>query len=196
MSYATVAELRAVLPQVPTGTSYDELLEDALDMAAGIIDGVLGFAFGPWALAASDKDVLARASGVHLYLPPYKAASVTAVALVGSRATTGEYETAVTDYVAEEDARPFRLYRGTGWYYGSYYRVTAIWGYGPAPAVVQGIALEVAKNLYGQRNARTAGGGLQVAGIDNTQDVSRALTGEQYLRLMNVRRQSCGVPHG
>jgi len=195
MSYATVAELRALLTQMPTGAAYDELLEDALDGAAGIIDGVLGFAFGPWALAATDKDVQARNAGVHLYLPPYKAASVTAVALVGSRATTGEYETAVTDYVAEEDARPFRLYRGMGWYYGSYYRVTAIWGYGPAPAVVAAIALDVAKNSYANRNSRTVPGS-SVVGIDNTLDVSRILTSEQYLELMNVRTQTIGVPHG
>lgn len=194
MAYAGAADLRGVLTQVPAGNAYDLLLQDALDRATEIIDGILGFTFAPWALAATDRDVRARATWEYLELPAYKAGSITGVTEISARGLASESEAAITEYLAEEEVRPYRLYYGYGWTNGTFYRVTAIWGYGPPPAVVTGICLDLAKDIYAARNARITLG-TAVLGIDNTQDVSRVLTNEQHLRLMNVRKLYLGVVH-
>lgn len=186
MAYGTVAELRELLTQVPAGAANDTLLGRMLDRATAIVDRTLGFGFAAYGTAAA-KDIRAT-GGEYLYLPACEAASVTGVSVVYDRGLTGESTLAITGYVADEEARPYRLWRFAGWTSGAWYRVTAKWGYGPAPDDVELVTLEVAVNLWGSRSATQIS---DVVGVEGGGAVgyNRALTNRQRLILDAVRAQ-------
>ncbi len=187
MAYATVAELRRILTQVAGGATNDALLQDALDDATSIVDGELGFSFATYPDTATAKDIRA-VGGEYLYLPNYEAASVSAVAIVYSRGETGETTEAVTGYLADEDVRPYRLWRAGGWPAGLWYRVTAKWGNGEAPDAIKRVVLEVAVNLWGSEGSRQIS---DVVGVEGGGAVgyNRAWTNRQREILANTRRQ-------
>lgn len=184
-SYATVADLREYLPQAPTGAVEDAKLQDALDEATDTINNYLGFSFAAYGVAAA-RDVRQPGTSEYLYLPAYQAGSITAVAEVTSKATTSEATEAITDYVADELERPYRLFRGVGWTKDHWYRVTASWGYGEAPAAVQRICKEVAVTMYLTRDRGSLAQGVEGGGA-----VVRpyALSSDQRGRLDQVRTQ-------
>jgi hypothetical protein len=140
-AYATAAQVRAYLGQVTSDD--DTLLGDILVRATAFIDDALGFHFAAWGVAAS-ADFHTEYGGRYLTPPAFKAASVTAVALVYSKGATTESTAAITDYVDLGDGR---LYRDCGWSPG-WYRVTAVWGYGPAPKSIEEVCIEVAINMW------------------------------------------------
>ena len=185
MAYATVAEFRAYFKDLPVSEGTDDLLEAILERATVIVDGELECAFAPYGGydAAEELDVWSGNGGSYLYLPCCSAGSVASVALVTDRGSEDETETAVTDYL--EESR-WRLFRNVGWLRGCWYRVTALWGYGAAPADVVEVTLEVAANIWRGRDTMA---GQVAVGAEGGGAVAynRALTWAQKSVLANVR---------
>ena len=192
MSYATVANLREYLDQVRAGAAVDAALQSVLDRAQAIINDALGFSFGAY-VEAAEKDVRAR-GGEWLWLPAYEAGSVATVAQVSGRGTAYESITVVDDYVADEESRPYRLWREAGWERGDWYRVTAAWGYGPAPANIVEVELEVAINIWRSRDAATFSDAMGPEGQGGF-TVNRAMTWAQRSIIEGVRTAYLGVVH-
>lgn len=188
MSYATLAELRAYLRQAPTGTDGDALLQDVLDRATDMIETALGgITFVAYGATATAKDFRVLQVTDELAIPAHEVGSVTVVQTLFSKGTLAEATTAITDYDELDDGR---LYREAGWEPG-WYRITAKWGYGPAPATVVQVTLEVAANIYRMRQSGMSteigaegGGAVTMQG---------ALTNTLYRTLMAVRAGLVGV---
>jgi hypothetical protein len=188
MAYATAEQLRGYLEQVDA--SEDAFLETILERATTIVDGVLRFSFAAYG-AASDEDVYCDGTSIYLDLPQHEAASVSAVAQISGKGTSSETTEAVTDY---EELGDGRLYREAGWTKGVWYRVTAAWGYGPAPEDVVEVTLEVARNIYLGRNTSSTSNVVGANGEGAVQ-YNRALTWAQLSVLENVRALYLGPVH-
>jgi len=185
VSYATVAQLREYLSQIPASETTDALLQDVLDRANRVVDGYLGFSFG--AYAEGDKDVRApRNPDEWLEVPTHDAGTVTAVLAVSGRGSPGESTSAVMDYLEEDDGR---LYRDAGWSANAWYRVSADWGYGEAPADVVEVELRVAVNIWQGRAASQWSSNVGVEG-SGAVTYSRALTAAERSMLDAVRREA------
>ncbi len=190
MAYATVAQLRQYLEQVPAGAEYDAQLQSVLDRAHEIVTEALGFEFGDWATEATACDVRGQGSE-WLFVPAHQPSTVAAVAEVSDRGAATETTEAVADYLEEADGR---LYRAAGWVEGTWYRVTAIWGYGPASASVVEVELQVAANLRRNRDIGSLG---TVSGVEGQGSVetNRALNWAQRSILDGIRGRYEGVVH-
>jgi hypothetical protein len=190
MAYATVADLREMLPQVAASATTDTLLQTFLDRATDIVDLALGFSFAAYGAAATAKDIRA-AGGQYLELPGYKAASITKVYEVDAKGATSETteEVLSTEYDILDDGR---LYLDEGWDVGGWYRITAIWGWGAAPASIIQVALEVAVNLW---RGRDRGMFSDVIGVEGGGAIGyqRALTNQQRMIIEGVRARTLGV---
>ncbi len=183
-AYATVAQLRAYLDKIPQ-TATDASLQDVLDRACGAVDLVLGFRFfsaaETWP-AASERGVRAEGSR-WLRLPAYQQGSV-------SRISLGEV--VVTGWAEAWDAGAFFVERDpdilTRQWDARRYLVTAVWGYGPAPAEVVQVNLELAVNLW---QAKAAGRFSDVVGVEGGGAVgyAKALTNAQKQTLTLTRRR-------
>jgi hypothetical protein len=183
MAYATLAQMRQILNQVTWTADNDALMTACLDRASALVDAELGFSLATYGLAAA-RDIESRTCGQKLFLPPFKPASVTIVAELYSKGTTGEYTVGLTDY---DELDGYLLYRYAGWEAG-WYRITAIWGHGTTPVLVEQVTLEVAVNLW-QSNARgmfTDSVGVEGGG---TTGPARYLTWGQKDALRAVRVQ-------
>lgn len=163
MTYATTAQLRGYLKQLPTLqsspnatqqriTEDDALLTDILARAAGAIDEMLEFSFAAYG-AASAKKVMSQ-GGRYLALPAHSADSVTAVALDSS---------AITGYTYVREGKRGYLALDSGWTPCVLLDVTAVWGAGPAPAAITEMCLELAVNIW---RARDRGMFADVIGVD------------------------------
>lgn len=186
-SYGSVTEIRQYLSQVPSGAANDALLQDCLDRATAMIDGELGFAFAAFGATAASKDFCSRVASQYLELPAYQAGSITSVYELSAKGTTYEStdEVLATEYDILDDVIRPRLYRYEGWPAG-WYRVTAIWGYGPAPAEIVQVCLEKAVNLYlGAQGGQFS----DVVGIEGGGAVgyNRAWTNAQRRVMENMR---------
>ena len=191
MAYITVAGLREYLPQVKAGVTEDTEMEHVIDRAHAIVGDALGFEFSAWADAASARDVLARNGGAWLWVPCYEEDSVTTVHLVSGRGTSGESLSTVDDWM-EEDV--WRLYANAGWLAPAWYRVTAIWGYGPAPESVVEVEIEAAVNIWRGRDAAVWQNEVGVSG-QGAAPFNRALSWSQRDILKAVRTTYLGVVH-
>lgn len=193
MSYATIAQFRAkpYVEQVGTGVTVDAAIQAVLDRAHAIINEALGFSFAAYGETASDKDVRGD-GGEWLWVPAYEGGSITGITAVSGRAETGESETAITDYVVDEDERPYRVWRGSGWTRGTWYRVTANWGYGAAPASIVEVELEVATNIWRSAAGTSFGTSVGMEG-GGAVAVNRALTWAQRSIIDGVRSSYLGV---
>jgi hypothetical protein len=182
-SYATVAQLRSYLTQVK-GTDAETIaaLQDELDNATSTINDALGFSFSAWPTAAN-KDVEVNSCGRYLRLPAHQADSVTAVLAVYDRGTAAEWTEVVTDYLEEDDGQ---LYCDWGWTDG-WYRIHAIWGYGPAPDSLVRLCLEVAVAFWLTRPSGSMAQGVEGGGAVIR---PRALTPDQLARLDAIRLQA------
>ena len=202
MSYATVAQLRAYVAQTKIDSDKDAVLQDVLDRANAIITDYLGFSFGEWpsedpfALdnwptgesgATTDQDVLCRYADYWLTIPAHMGGSVSAVTSLSSRGASTESETTESDWLEESDGR---LYRYSGWDPG-WYRVTATWGYGPAPASVVEVEIEVATNIWKSKDAGSFGNSIGIESGAVT--VNRAMEWRQRNILDGVRTTYLGV---
>jgi len=190
MSYATVADFRNYLVQVESSTAKDAQLQSILDRANEILDDALGFSFAAWGAAPTERDVECRYGGRWLELPYHKPASVTVVETVSGRGTSSESTEAVSDWLEETDGR---LYADGG-HCGGWYRVTAIWGYGAAPASIVEVEIEIAVNIWRGRDASSWQSDTGVDGQGAT-SFNRALTWAQRSIIDGVRNRYLGMVH-
>lgn len=192
MAYATIAQLRAYLTQVPAGEANDALLGDILDRATSIVDGVLGFSFAGY--AAGTKVVHTGHGTPYLVLPAHEAGSVTVV------------ETAAGDDLAGfwqelSDGTLYAVGASGGWgnwwsgsvgllpaAWGYSYTVTADWGYGDPPDSIVEVTLELAVNIW---RGRTRGLFSDVVGVEGNGAVTvgyqGALTNQQKMTIQAVK---------
>jgi len=152
MSMVTVAQLREYLDQTPSGATVDNKLQSIIDRAEGIVVAALGFTFfdssTTWAnVAASQKYVRSEVSK-YLKLPPYQYGSITAVQEITGSGDEIALADAITNY--DETQSRFYLYRDAGWG-GVRWAVTAKYGYGPAPAEIIELILELAVTIHRQK---------------------------------------------
>lgn len=190
MSYATIAQLREYLQQVKAGAERDAELQTVLDRAHAIAASLVGFTFAAWPDTASEQDVECGHGGRWLEIGAHKAGSVTAVALVSGRGAAGETTDEVSDWLEEDDGR---LYLDGGWSPG-WYRVTAIWGYGPAPADAVQLDLQIAINIWRGRDASDFAGVVGVEGQGATA-YNRAVTWSERNLADGIRAKYLGVVH-
>lgn len=187
-TYASVAQLRRYLTQVGTGADVSTILTDCLNEATSIIDGELGYSYSAYGAAAA-KDVYLEVPSRYLRLPAHEIAStstVSAVYLVTDKGASSEGTTELTDWEELEDGR---LWYGAGWPGDSWYRVTAKWGYGAAPAALAHVCIEIAINLWSSRDARQIS---DVVGAEGGGAVgyNRSLTNRQRMVIDQCRRRS------
>lgn len=193
MSYATVEEMRAYLQQVKESDANDAIMVATLERATGLVNDALGFEFAEYGDVATPRDV--RGQGDEYLRPPaYEAGSIESISLVSGRGESDESLDEVTGWIAEEDERPYRVYRGAGWRRGAWYRIEALWGYGPAPDAIIEVTIEVAVNIW---RGRDAGNWQATVGADGQGAVSfnRALTWAQRSIIDGVRMRYLGVVH-
>ncbi len=192
-AYATVTQLREYKPQIKAGATNDTLLASILDRATAIVNGALGFSFAEYGLTPTTRDVRAS-GGQYLEAPAYKAGSITLIQEVSARGTSYEVLETVTDWLAEETCRPWIVYRDDGWWLYQWYRITAIWGYGPAPDEIVEVTLEVAANIWTGKDGNSFSSDIGVQGQGSV-SFSRALTWAQRSVIEAVRMGYLGVVH-
>lgn len=164
-------------------------MQSILDRANAIVDEALGFSFAAWGASATARDVECRHWGRWLELPYHKPASVTEVSAVSGRGTSGESTELLSDWIEESDGR---LYMDDG-HGADWYRVTAIWGYGPSPASVVEIELRIARTLWRNRDAAIGQGSI---GVDGQGAVdARSLSWDERNIIEGVRHRYLGVVH-
>ncbi len=169
MAYVTVTQLKRTLKQLQGTLEEDVFLQELLDAAESIVDGYLGFSYGAYG-AASTQTVLAQGNSI-LALPPHQPGSITLITTYSGGATVPS-----TLYVEDPNGNlylqpgypgAYTLQYGPRW--GSYwgterYIVTAIWGYGPVPDSVKQVVLELAKQMYFERDDKGQGDIVGVSG--------------------------------
>ncbi len=189
MSYARIEQLLEYLPQAKLDSPTVNLLQSIQERAYEIVNEALTFEFTDY--VPGTKDVWAIGRNATLDIPAHEAGSVESVALVTGRGTAGETVTTLSDWLEEDDGT---LYYDPGWLDGAWYRVTASFGLGPAPASVVEVELEIAVNIWRSRDAASFG---TVVGAEGQGAVSynRALTWAQRSILEGVRAKYLGVCH-
>lgn len=185
MSYASVDRLRTYLSQVPDTNDTSVLLQDCLDRATGIVRDALAaaladasFAYAAW--GAASTQIVRGWPTLYLALPPHQAGTVTLVEYQ-STSNPAAYST-VADAWLEEGGR---LYRAGGWGQERY-RVTAVWGYGPVPAAIEELTLELAVNVF---RARDKGGFTDIVGVAGGIRHIAGLNRQQAMIVENVVQQ-------
>ncbi|HPL30958.1 MAG TPA: hypothetical protein PLG21_23175 [Anaerolineae bacterium] len=191
MSYATIAELRAYLPQIKVDSTNDALLATVLERAHEIVNDALGFEFTAWGATVTTRDVECRHEGRWLEVPYHKPASITLVKSLSGRGTTYEALTDESDWLEEADGR---LYRGGGWGLGTWYRISALWGYGSPPASIVEVEIEIAVNIWRGRDASSWQSDVGTDG-QGAVGFNRALTWAQRSIIDGVRQRVLGVVH-
>lgn len=163
------------------------VLQPIVDRAISIVELELGFSFGDYPAAASDKTVYGEGLP-SLYLPPHEAGTVTAVELEDGDAVTG--------WVEDEDGS-LHLGSTTTWSFhwrsvwapGKRYVVTAKWGAGPASDALKEVTIELAVNMWREKER---GMFSDVIGVEGEGSVgvgyARAWTNRQRATLDMIRR--------
>lgn len=188
MPYATLDQLYGHLPQL-TGSNHDVLLTDILAHAHSIVNDVLGFEFGDYG-DPEVRDVECQAAMRWLELPGHEVGSVAEVQAVGGRGLASEVTSTVSGWLEERDGR---LYLDGGWLRG-WYRITAAWGYGPAPDSIVEVTLEVATNIWRGRDMMQWQSDVGMEG-QGAVAYNRALNWAQRSIIEGVRARVLGVIH-
>ena len=189
MALITHDDVYQYLQQVTPSGENDELLDTIVARAESIIFEYLGFEWA--AYAGSPSTMTVTGSGTPwLVLPPHQPGSVTLVTLEGQ---TTAYSTAYTE---EPDGS---LYLTGSWAYStrySYgwppyrYTVTAKWGQGAVPEALKEVAVELAVNLWREKDK---GMFSDVIGVEGGGSVAvgytRAFTNRQLATLKAIRRK-------
>jgi hypothetical protein len=167
--YATTDQLYAYLDQLAVTTAETALLTDILTRATAKVDRYIRTSIGDPAFtfqeypAATTKTVTSY-GGVTLSLPAHERGSVTAVSYEST--TNPSTWTAITD--TWEEMPDGSIYRPYGWgaqtgYVPLRYQITAAWGYGPVPADIESITLNLAVNMH---RSKTKGGFTEIVGAE------------------------------
>jgi hypothetical protein len=199
MTTATVitpTDIRTYLDQVaaaPLGVVSDVLLQAVCDRAESTVNEALGFSFGPYPDTATTR--IAYGTGTPwLSLEPHQVGSVTTVVINGASQELGGWTEDTDGNLYLTGAAPFGGYgffeNVSNWARSSRYTVTAKYGYGPAPDSIKQVMLEVAINLFKERDR---GMFSDVIGVDGGGAVAvgykRAFTNRQMYVIDAVRRR-------
>lgn len=168
MPYATLAQLRQYLDQVPVNATMDALLAAILDRASALIDLDVGHG---WAIATATTALVFGDGTDYLSIPqPYVAGSVTAVSTTANITLPAYVESSglLVARTTEGWLFPPAIPSGVGgygaragaWLRGVPYTIAASYGYGAAPAALTEACLEIAADLYRFRDA----GSIKAAG--------------------------------
>jgi hypothetical protein len=187
-AWATQEQLRMRLPQVTETSDNDTLMDECLTNATGIVRDALrslladpAFDFAEYGVASTK---LVRGYGTqYLTIPAHEAGTVTLVEYMSGQ-NPAAYSTVADEYLEESG----QLYRSYGWGGTPRYRITAVWGYGPVPAAIEELTLELAVNIW---RSKDKGGFTEIVGVEGSGGI-RAITGlnkQQYMILENVRNQ-------
>lgn len=159
MSYADIPEIRNYLEQIRDAPVQDPqtdvTLQEILGRATSMIDTYLGFSYGGY---TSGTKVVYGGGSPNLTLPPHQQGTVTIITPEGGTPVVDTTWTEQEDGSVYLDAShvpypaPYASLRyGTGW--GFYrYTVTALWGYGLPPESVKEVCLELAMNIWKQKD--------------------------------------------
>ncbi len=168
MSYATVNDILAELPQITDTVSNRAVLQNKLDAATAVIDAKLGFSFGDDAVGTQ---IVYGDDTVYLYPPTFVTGSVTGVTTI-----TG---IDVPDYVVKDgmlivvdadgvipDRGILDAYGigGLRWQLGVPYTVAATFGYASVPADIKEACLQIAVRLWRAKDA----GYSDVVGVEGS----------------------------
>jgi hypothetical protein len=138
MAYATVAQVRAYLPQLPNDTPTTALLGDILERATDAVVALMGFRFEGY---VTNYRKVSGTGTVYLVLPPHAPLSVETV-------TDGDNE----PVMGWELYGKTLLFHPDGWG-TTRYTIGAQWGYGDPPPSIQEVTLELAVNLWRAKDA-------------------------------------------
>jgi hypothetical protein len=191
MALITKEDVYQYLNQVVPDTASDALLDTICARVDSIISAYLGYTWDAYAPTATTK-VVTGAGTPWLSLPPHEPGSVTTVTIEG-----------FTDEIegwAEESGGALYLthsypYSGNAWYgmHGWYvrrYTVTAKWGHGDVPEALKEVAVEMAVNLWRERDQ---GSFSDVIGVDTGNGTAvgykRAFTNRQEAILRIYKRK-------
>lgn len=164
---------------INVASEQDRLLADALERATSIVAEALGrVTFG--AYMAGSRTVDCARSSSYLRLPPYAVGSITGITLGG---------VALTDWVERPNAGAGYLYRRAGWPVGTY-TVDADWGYGPAPAAITQVTLEVAVNIW---RGKAKGMYAETAGVSS---IGNAVGGGGFRFIGGLTKQQLAIIEG
>lgn len=197
----TVAQFRAYNDQAPSGAGVDAKITDVLDRAEGIVVAALGFAFfdssESWAATSATEQYVRSSKSKYLKLPPYLYGSITSIKPMTGSGDEVERGDAITNY--DETESRFYLYRESGWG-GGRWAVTAKYGYGPAPAQIVELVLELAVNIWRQK---AQGLFQQTQGVDSVGNAVGGgsikyiggLNADQRRIVANTRREYIDMVH-
>ena len=165
-------------PSVTVAVALDALLQDILDRACAMVESaLLPVEYAAYGAASAEVVRSEPYRTTYLRLPAHQHGSVTAVVEVAKLTSTTGTTIDPDDYV-QKAGYLIAADAETRWRAHAAYRITAVWGYGPAPADVQQVALELAVNAWRQRDRGlysevqgVEGGGAvsYVGGINATQ---------------------------
>lgn len=188
----TVGEnnLTGTSPTITIVPNKDSLLQNCLDRATSDIreemrsylaDSLFDFT----AYGLPSTRIIDGYFGVYLTIPAHQIGSVT---LVEQQITSipATYQ-AITDQW-NENTISGQLYRSAGWS-REYYRITAVWGYGPAiPESIVELTLELAVNIW---RSRDKGGFTDVIGIEGSGGIKpiTSLNKSQQAKIENIANQ-------
>ena len=171
---------RGYLTQVDlddTGTK--TTVDNILDRATDIVDKHLGFSFDDWG-SASVKSVRAP-YGSYFNIPAHQQGSITLVTTMDDVDYAGYWEETDSGRLYAVDASG-----NEGDWMSRRFKVTAIWGYGPVPASIAEVTLELAVNIW---QSRIAGRFSRVIGVQGGGAVGYegALTPQQKMILDDIK---------
>ena len=165
-------------PSVTVAVALDALLQDILDRACAMVESaLLPVEYAAYGAASAEVVRSEPYRTTYMRLPAHQHGSVTAVVEVAKLTSTTGTTIDPDDYV-QKAGYLIAADAETRWRAHAAYRITAVWGYGPAPADVQQVALELAVNAWRQRDRGlysevqgVEGGGAvsYVGGINATQ---------------------------
>lgn len=179
--YCTIDQLRANLDKVKLGPEADALLTEKLEAAQSIVDLALGFTFGPYA-ASAGLSVVGYGSPI-LLVPEHLPGSITQV-LLGAEPL---------GYWQELSSGHLQALAGT--WGNAVYTVVAQYGRGPAPAAARQLVLEIAVNLWREKDK---GAFSDVIGVEGSSGIAvgyaGALTNRQKMIIELLKRGSAKRP--
>lgn len=185
MALITKEDVYQYLDQVTSTTENDALLDTICARVDSIITEYLGYTWDAFDVAATTKVVIG-AGTPWLTLPPHEPGTVTSIVL-------GGYTDEITDWTEEAGGALYLTnrspYSSHGWY-PRRYTVTAKWGMGDVPEALKEVAVEMAVNLWHERDK---GSFSDVIGVEGGNSVAvgykRAFTNRQEAILRIYKRK-------
>lgn len=189
MAYATTAQFRALMVQIPESEVEDDLIDDLLDRASSYLDLMIGRSY---ATPASGTVTVWGDATDYLALPAFTANSVTSVTAPAGYTVPDYVEYGgglVTTSAAGLVYPAYRIgmYSG-GWGYGIPYTVAATYGVA-VPDILVEATLEVAVDMWHGKDSSFSG----VVGVDGEGAVVRSKN-QRVIDVIKALRSNATAP--